>query len=201
MTALTRKLRTKVGAVLLLVGSAGMIAAPAGASTNPNGAPTVINQWGGTAKVTPGETLCLTSLSYDPLSGYLNHPMSVNEYTPRVYGMPANAGAPTQYVTFRSRLVDLNTGQISYGPWAPWAIATSTTPATWTGSTAWSSNSNNSFINVTHQYRGQQEVLWYMGGNYVGGATLQPVYDHNLAYYNGSFVSDVWQTACKDFMA
>jgi len=196
MMKLSRKMMVPVLAVLAAGALTAAGAVPAGASSNPNGRPRVLHSSGATARVRPGTTLCVTNLYFDAF-GNLAHPMTVRQSPPAVWGLRAKAGAATQYVTFRSGLRDLNTGKVSYGRFAPWAVATSRRPATWSGTTTW--KNGNPFVDVRHKYLGQVDVLWWAGGKYLGEVVLQPVYDHNVAFYGGSTIHDTWGKTCHNY--
>ncbi len=142
-----------------------------------------------------GTTSCVTDHHPDPWIGMTNV-LTINADFPRVYARNVTNAVDRQYVTARTKLVDLTLNKIvQTSNWAPWTLAADNAPANFGLATKYSA-ANVAGWDVRHDYATQQEIWWYNANTTYSTVVYQLTSYNQFVYYNGGLYSNTNQSTC-----
>jgi hypothetical protein len=187
MKHLTRKVAVACGGAALV-----LVLTAAAASAGPT--VKLVSSSNGPGTIVIGTTSCVTDHAPDPFIGMTNV-LTITANFPSVYARNLTTAVDRQYVTARTKLVDLTLNKIvQTSNWAPWTIAADNAPANFGLSTRYTA-ANVSGWDVSHVYATQQEIWWYnANGTYSSVVYQLTSYNQGVFYYGTLYSSSVQPT-------
>lgn len=151
------------------------------------------------------EGSCVYQVKYDFLPDPYNslvatpfpssYSLDVSVAAPIVSAMNLTSARDQQWVTYQAQLVDLTTGQITYGPWMPNRLVSDDSLTLLPGGSHFTF-ALKSISAPTHTYRARVAIWWARGGVWTNNAVLDL---DNLSTLGHPFISNGSPTSSCTF--